>query len=548
MKFQFLLDNIPHMLAYFNRYLVCEMSNASYATFFEKDKSELVGMDIFSLLGIEGMTYNMPYILKVLEGTSQQFEKKFSKKGLPNRFLSISYLPFSPKGNIEGFFSLVTDVTERKENEKKILRLAHYDSLTRLPNRSLFEDKFDQALNKGEKFALLFLDLDDFKKVNDSVGHAGGDIFLREVADRLLSSVRPTDTVCRYGGDEFTILLSEISHEDGIGEIATEICTVISRSFIYNNSILIPSISIGVALYPKDGQTYEELIRDADLAMYEAKSKGKNQIKYFSSDLGVKAKAKIEMENDLESAIENNEFQVYYQPQVNLKTGKVEACEALLRWKFNGGLIPPDKFIPIAEESGQILKIGEWVLQKVAEDIPYLKNSSGTPLRISVNISAIQLLDPNFPDMVIGILQEYTIPSGILELEITESMAMIDINRSIRIIHDLSELGVKFLIDDFGTGHSSLSYLKQLKPHYLKIDKSFVKDILTDEEDKIIVEAIIGLSHNLKLRVVAEGVESIEQLTFLKFGGCDLVQGYFIAKPMPLTEFQDYLVNAELMG
>lgn len=665
------------MIAYWNKYLVCEIANKHYFTYFGKHPEDMVGLDMCTLLGTTSLAENMPYILEVLKGNSQTFEKNLVVKGHDNRTVLIKYTPHIENEIIEGFFSMVEDITykkdseriihgslwryesiltamrcstwewdivnntvvtnerwaelrgytldeieapitpetwiktihppdieyaltalnahtsgetpyynveyrvkhkdgkllwvldrgkiatytddgkpalmfgtqmdisEQKENEARILQLAHYDPLTGLPNRILFMDRFDQAKNvcqrNGTMFALLFLDLDDFKKVNDSIGHSGGDLFLEEISSRLKACVRFTDTVCRYGGDEFTILLSEINTGEDARLVAEKICSEVTKTFIYRNTVISPTISIGISIYPTDGNTYEEILRDADLAMYAAKEKGKNAIHYFSNELDAISKYKSDIEAGLKRAMEEEEFEIHYQPQVDILTGNVTACEALLRWRTSTGLIPPDKFIPIAEESGQIIEIGEWVLKKVIQDINFIQESTGMNIKISVNVSAKQLVDPNFIDMVVSNLFESNAPRGSIELEITESMAMADIKKSIKVIRELSEIGVQFLIDDFGTGHSSLSYLKMLKPHYLKIDKSFVKDIMTDDDGAIIVEAIISLAHSLRLKVVAEGVETIEQFNFLKLMNCDLVQGYLLAKPMPIKNLTDYL-------
>lgn len=433
------------------------------------------------------------------------------------------------------------DITERKRAEAQIRYLGQHDILTGLPNRALFADRLSQTIAlaelHGTAFALLFLDLDHFKKINDSYGHHYGDAFLRQVAERLRRCVKAIDTVSRQGGDEFIILLNELAHPEDAAAAARNICEQLDQPFEVDGVRLNVSVSVGIAVYPRDGKAAELLLRNADLAMYHAKSKGRNQFQFFSEELNIATHRKLETESALREALVRNEFRVYYQPQLNLQTGYVEACEALIRWQHpQRGLVAPGEFIMIAEESGQIRAIGEWVLRQVVSDLREFDRLGFRDLRIAVNVSALQLLHPDFTGIIEALMREQAVAPGRLELEVTESMLMEDTALASRSIQQLSGQGVLFAVDDFGTGYSSLSYLRRLKIHHLKIDRSFIADLMHDADDAAIVRAVINLAKNLRLRTVAEGVETAEQREFLRMHGCDLAQGFLIAKPLPLDE------------
>lgn len=449
---------------------------------------------------------------------------------------------------LEIFAARAAAEIQRHDAEAEVSYLGQHDALTGLPNRALFSDRLHQAIAFAEahasSFALLFLDIDHFKKINDSLGHQRGDIFLRKIGELLRAAVKPIDTVSRRGGDEFIILLPEDTPPEEAASLAQGICEKISRPFEIDGFRVSATASIGVAVYPRDGKTAESLVKNADIAMYHAKESGRNQFQYFSEELNRVTHERIELDSALRQAITRHQLAVHYQPQLNLHTGKIESCEALLRWTHpEHGPISPAKFIPIAEESGQIIEIGKWVLNRVAEDFSVLKDADLANLRVSVNASARQIQSTDFAKTVEEIILRHNLPPHQLELEVTESMIMEDTLKSRQAIRQLSEIGVRFSIDDFGTGYSSLSYLRQLKIHYLKIDQSFVRDVEDDPDDAAIVRTIIGLAHNLRLRVIAEGVETPEQRQFLKAHGCDLMQGYLLAKPMPFAELISFLRN-----
>jgi diguanylate cyclase (GGDEF)-like protein/PAS domain S-box-containing protein len=436
---------------------------------------------------------------------------------------------------------VIRDISERKNAEEQIRYLGQHDLLTGLPNRALFADRLTQSISFAaahkKSFALLFLDLDHFKKINDSHGHQVGDRFLRQVSGRLLECVGPLDTASRQGGDEFSIIIAELEHADEAAFMARKICEALSSPFQVDTLRLNASVSVGIAMYPKDGTHAEELLRNADIAMYHAKGSGRNQFQFFSEELNRTTHERLEIEAAITGALERNEFEVYYQPQLNLASGQIESCEALIRWNHaTKGLMGPGEFISVAEESGHIDAIGRWVLRRVAADFAEFARAGYPQMRLSVNVSAPQMRVHDFAAYISGIITEHKISVGRLELEVTESILMSDTEQAIKTISNLTAQGVRFSIDDFGTGYSSLSYLRSLKIHHLKIDRSFVADVISDPDDATIVRAIISLAHSLRLTAIAEGVETEEQLRFLREHGCDMVQGFLLARPMPLAE------------
>ncbi len=436
---------------------------------------------------------------------------------------------------------VIRDISERKNAEEQIRYLGQHDLLTGLPNRALFADRLTQSISFAaahkKSFALLFLDLDHFKKINDSHGHQVGDRFLRQVSGRLLECVGPLDTASRQGGDEFSIIIAELEHADEAAFMARKICEALSSPFQVDTLRLNASVSVGIAMYPKDGTHAEELLRNADIAMYHAKGSGRNQFQFFSEELNRTTHERLEIEAAITGALEKNEFEVYYQPQLNLASGQIESCEALIRWNHaTKGLMGPGEFISVAEESGHIDAIGRWVLRRVAADFAEFARAGYPQMRLSVNVSAPQMRVHDFAAYISGIITEHKISVGRLELEVTESILMSDTEQAIKTISNLTAQGVRFSIDDFGTGYSSLSYLRSLKIHHLKIDRSFVADVISDPDDATIVRAIISLAHSLRLTAIAEGVETEEQLRFLREHGCDMVQGFLLARPMPLAE------------
>ncbi|MEW9672638.1 EAL domain-containing protein [Ammoniphilus sp. 3BR4] len=450
-------------------------------------------------------------------------------------------------GNITNFMGVFSDITDRKKSEEHLKFLAHYDVLTELPNRFLFQDRLTQALLQaqriGKKVAVMFLDLDRFKWINDTYGHDVGDQLLQSVAARLKKCVRKSDSVARRGGDEFTVLLSGIHQAKDAAKVAEKIGNALSQPFYIEDQEFFITTSIGISLYPSNGNDVETLIRNADSAMYCAKEL-RNTYQFFTPEMKEATTEKILLENSLHKALERNEFMVYYQPQVDIHTREIVSMEALIRWNHpEMGLVPPAEFIPLAEETGLIVTIGEWVLETVCRQNRSWQGAGLKPMKIAVNLSPRQLQDKHLLRTIARILRETGLDPSYLELEITEGISIHHIDSIIKIIEEIRQLGVTVSIDDFGTGYSSLSYLKKYRIDRLKIDRSFVKDIWTDPRNATIARAIIDMAHGLELNVVAEGVESEEELSFFKDNECDAVQGYLFYKPMPTQEIENLLAN-----
>jgi diguanylate cyclase (GGDEF)-like protein/PAS domain S-box-containing protein len=460
-------------------------------------------------------------------------------------WLTISALYEDDSDTAGHYIGVFSDITQHKEDEKEINYLAHYDALTGLPNRALLDDRIKQSIRISRRskrsFAIIFLDLDHFKHVNDSLGHHIGDLMLIDVANRLMAIVREEDTVSRLGGDEYVLLLQE-TNAAGAAGVAQKINTSIAEPFILEGNELIISPSIGIALYPIDGNTPSKLLQAADSAMYQAKDSGRNQFQFFTEALFESTNRRNVIDNALRGAIDKNELELYYQPQLNIKSGKLIGCEALLRWKHSKlGQVSPGEFIPVAESSGQILAIDRWVLFQAAKQMAAWKKDGILDFTIAVNLSANQFHNQDLLAMVKVALDEYSLSVDNLELELTEGLMMNDVESAITIIDRLHEKGIKLSIDDFGTGYSSLSYLKRFKIDKLKIDQSFVSEITTDKDDIAIVKAIVALADSMGLKTIAEGVETKEQQDLLIQIGCNEVQGYLHSKPLPVAEFEEFI-------
>jgi diguanylate cyclase (GGDEF)-like protein len=420
--------------------------------------------------------------------------------------------------------------------------MAHFDALTALPNRVLLHDRLLQAIISAprhkKKVAVLFLDLDRFKNINDTLGHSFGDLLLQSVAERLTASVRISDTVSRLGGDEFIVILHDLAETAHAGVAAQKIIDSLSNRFIIRDLELHTTASIGISIFPDDGMANEELISNADVAMYRAKEIGRNNYQFFAQAMNDKSYERLTMENKMRRALERNEFVLYYQPQINSKNGQIIGAEALVRWRQQEiGLVSPGMFIPIAEESGLIVSIGEWVMREACRQNREWQAEGFSPIPVAVNLSAVQFRQKNLTELVADALQQSSLESRWLELEITESGIMQNADAAVKTLHSLKLMGLKLSIDDFGTGYSSLSYLKTFPLDKLKIDQSFVRDITTNQDDAAIVGAIIGMAKSLKLRVIAEGVETIDHLQFLNSSGCFEIQGYYYSRPLPADQF-----------
>lgn len=453
--------------------------------------------------------------------------------------------------NITNYVLSAVDITALKEANKKMEHLALFDALTGLANRRLFIDRLHQSILNARRHntitALFFLDLDQFKRINDTLGHHAGDQLLLTVAERLTSCVRNQDTVARIGGDEFTILLNNVTDTDKIASIAQNILTSLKEPIRLGKHEVIISTSIGVTLAPTDSYCSETLMKNADLALYMAKENGRDGYYFFTEDLNIRANNLLETENELRQAIKNDEFHLHYQPQVNLKTGEVTSVEALIRWEHPvKGDIPPSEFISIAEETGLIVQIGEWVLRNACIEVQNLKELTGKDLRVAVNLSPRQFDDPKLVSIVSSALQNSGLSPERLEIEVTEGMLMNDINVVIDQLNNIKSTGTTITIDDFGSGYSSFSYLKSLPVDILKIDQSFVYDIPEDLNAMEIASAVIAVAHKLNLKVVAEGVENIDQRDFLVINKCDFAQGYFFSKPISAQQLERFFIESEL--
>ena len=477
------------------------------------------------------------------DGNCWTGEIKHKKKQGGYYWADATIVPFIDKmNNPIRYVALLTDITERKRNEERIYNLAHYDGLTKLPNRAFFLNNLDESLtlatNTNNKLAVLFLDLDNFKMINDTMGHASGDELLILVANHLRSSIRENDNVARLGGDEFTIILRDIESHDDIEAAVERIMSITKRSVTIGKKDIVISPSIGISVFPDDAIDKDTLLKNADIAMYQAKADGKNNYKFFSEELKMKNSERHLLENELRVALKRNQFELYYQPQITAASGEICAVEALIRWNHpEKGLIPPDNFIPILEDSGLIVDVGKWVLMKACAQLVAWK-AQGYNLRMAVNISAHQLRDDHLVGLIKQLLKLQPIDPKDLELELTESSFLHNTDYSLSVLTALSDLGISLSLDDFGTGYSSLSHLKKLPIDSLKIDRSFVNDLPHDENDLAIATTIIAMAKNLNHSVVAEGVETAEQFAFLNDCGVEYLQGYYFSKPLPAAEIQ----------
>ena len=431
-------------------------------------------------------------------------------------------------------------------HEREMRHQAYHDSLTGLPNKSKFSEQLRESINRsvrsGQQFALMFVDLDRFKIINDSMGHDAGDQLIRIAGERLSSLTREKDILFRWGGDEFTIILENIDNLDDVSTIAERIIKGMSSPISIAKQELVITTSTGIAVYPNDSDSAEALIKNADAAMYHAKGSGRNRYEFYTPEMNARAKERLELESGLQKALQNEEFILHYQPKYGASTQKLVGVEALLRWQHPSyGLVMPDRFIPALEENGLINAVGEWVLRTACAQNKMWQEQGFAPVTVSVNISAVQFRSPQLIDSVARVLDETQLESRYLELELTESMFISNTEAAINTMYRLKDLGVSLSIDDFGSGYSSLSYLKRFPVDYLKIDRSFIKDIENSNKDAAITNAITVLAHSLNMKIVAEGVESQGQLDYLKSQGCQELQGFLFSRPVPAQEISELL-------
>nr|HAT8714211.1 EAL domain-containing protein [Legionella jordanis] len=473
--------------------------------------------------------------------------KTISLKCKDNHILEIYTQPYKMKDKVSGRIWCFRDITKRAQLEEQLQYQATHDSLTDLPNRILLTERLSQILSQsrrhGNHFCVLFVDLDRFKLINDSFNHIAGDKLLQDVVRRLRAVMREEDILARLGGDEFIAVLDSLQDEAHTANIAQKLLEVFSDPFIINGHEITVTASIGIATYPRDGESIDELLRNADIAMYRAKEQGGNQFKFYTHSLGQKSLAKLTLESELHRAIENEEFILCYQPQIDLATRKLVSAEALIRWQHpERGIILPIDFIPVAEESGLIIPIGEWVLREACRQNKRWQELGFPRIRVAVNVATKQLKQRNFKTVVERILTETGLNPQDLEIEITENIVLTG-REAMSIFNDLKQLGVNLALDNFGSGYTILNHLKLFPIDRLKIDPSYITHIHSSKVDEIIIEAIITLAKNLNLDVLAEGVESKEQIDFLKDRQCNGVQGYYFCKPLDVTDFQHFLQN-----
>lgn len=480
----------------------------------------------------------------VLKGSKLNFEcvSFFSLEDGKEHIISGNISPIRNEWeDIIGTVSTIKDITEQKRNEKKIYNMEYFDSITGLPNKMLFLDRLNMALanarRSGVQLAVIVLDLDNFKTINDTLGYSFGDRILMQVAEKIKGLLREADTVARFGGDEFIILQPGLKDVTDITKVVERILENFRNPWVLEGREYYVTASMGIAVYPNDGQDENTLVRNADIAMYRAKETGKNNYEMFMEAMNKKIIDRLDLENDLRHAIEKEEFVLYYQPQIDIATGEIIGVEALIRWNRKGvGLVPPLEFIPAVEETSLIIPLGEWVLRAACKQNVEWINMGINPVLMAVNLSAKQFQQRDLVEMIEKILDETGMEPTLLELEITESTAMQDIDFTIEVLKILRKKGIRISLDDFGTGYSSLNYLKILPIDTLKIDKSFVHDIASSPNEEAIAKSVINLAHKMNLLVVAEGVETNDQLESLKDQMCDKVQGYLLSKPLPPEE------------
>lgn len=506
---------------------------------------EAIGRNILFLYDDEDPTFHDPFLMQ----GGRLMEVRRKKKSGEVFWASLSLSPLvDANDRSTGLIAYLTDITERKQAEERIHHLAYYDALTGLPNRTLLTKLVDQALSVAQRTkshgCVLFIDLNRFKLINDTLGRVAGDQLLREVAQRFRMALREQDVVARLNGDEFAVGLFELTQHYEAGTVAQKLMAALSQPFLIDGHDLRVGAAIGISVYPEDGQDAETLLRQADIAMYRAKQGAEvDGVAFYSADMNQGMHERMRIESGLRHALGSNQLLLHYQPKFSIGDGSIIGAEALVRWQHpERGMVPPGEFIPLAEATGLVVQVGEWVLEAVCAQAQAWKRAGMRPIRLAVNVSAREFT-ATLPDRVQNTLRRYELEPEWLELEITESTLMHNIDRVIAIMDRISALGVTLSLDDFGTGYSSLSYLKRFPIDTLKIDRSFTTGIPHDSSDCAIASTIISISRQLSLRVIAEGVETVDQLSFLERAGCDEVQGYLYSRPLPPLEFERALAE-----
>ncbi|HJU71946.1 MAG TPA: EAL domain-containing protein [Paucimonas sp.] len=520
-------------------------------------EEELLGMTVFEVTHYDDVESTRESIQRSLAGELQNYslQKRYRRKGGGYVWVSVSVsLAFDALGAPSYFIVAIEDISLYKRMELELRYSACHDALTDLPNRALLQDRLSQAIvyaHRAQRYvAVMLVDLDRFKNINDSLGHDVGDQVVVEIGRRLGRNTRNGDTVARLGGDEFVVILADIGQEDDVAQLAQQALLALAEPFVVKGQELYPSGSIGISLYPKDGNDGPGLLRSADMAMYQAKERGGNNFQFYAHEMNARVLERLQLDARLRRALDQDEFVLHYQPQVDIATGRIVGVEALVRWQpQDGPMVPPNHFIPVAEETGLIVQIGEWVLRTACAQSREWQRAGLPAIRTAVNLSARQFSRQDIVKLVSQVLQETGCCAGALELEITESVIMKNAAAGAETLARLNEMGVSLSIDDFGTGYSSLSYLHRFPIHTLKIDRSFIGDIVSADDDAPIAKSVILLAHSMHLRVIAEGVETEEQLAFLRKHHCDQIQGYYFSRPVPAAQIEDLLrANQALRG
>jgi diguanylate cyclase (GGDEF)-like protein/PAS domain S-box-containing protein len=528
---------------------ILEVNPAGLAMLQTSDPGEIVGQSILDFVAPEFKSRLHAVMRRVISGEPAVLEMEvIGAKGRKRRVESHAAPLYGPDGRVSSLLMVTRDISERADAESQVHYLAHYDLLTGLPNRALYRDRLLQAMAQAKRtstlVAVMFLDIDHFKDVNDSLGHAIGDQLLKEIAQRIRACVRETDTVARFGGDEFGLIQTNLNTVEGTADLADRLIKEIGQPFHIEGHEIHTAASIGVTIYPFDDHNAEDILKNADMAMYKAKREGRGRYQFYIAELNKIIQQRTAIERDLRTALQKNQLRLHYQPQLDLATGQVVGVEALLRWQHpERGDISPVEFIPVAESTGLIMPIGEWVLRTACQQARAWQDAGLPPVRVAINLSAVQFRHKNLHESITQALSESRLDPRWLEIELTESLIMKDVRTTIETLQHLHQLGVQISIDDFGTGYSSLSYLTRFPISKIKLDKSFVRDV--DKKDgAAIAHTVITLGHSLNMKVMAEGVETVEQLRFLREHACNEVQGYYFGRPMPASAIERMLTSS----
>ena len=545
-KLSAVISSIPDLLWLKDTNGVFMMCNPSFEKFFGVKREEVIGKTNYDFLSREQADLFCQRDHEAIEANEMCINEEEITLASNGRYaiLEIRKIPIYNEDTFLGVFGIGRDITQRKKDEQKIYNMMHRDTLTGLANRMLAKNRTEQIIATAKrdkvKNAFLFLDLDDFKRINDSLGHPIGDSILKAVASRLKESIRESDVISRQGGDEFLIIFPNVKSEDEITIVAKKILAELEKPFDVNTHTLNISGSIGISIFPEDGTNFESLLQSADTAMYKAKEMGRNNYCFYTQQMKHNIIGQFKLQNDLKKALHNKEFVLYYQPQIDLSTGTIIGAEALIRWIHPKlGMIPPMQFIPIAESSGLIVEIGQWVIEEACRQAAHW-HQNGMKISVAVNISAVQFKRGDLLTSISDALVQSQLDPKYLELELTESIMMHDVETTLQTVKALKALGLLLSIDDFGTGYSSLAYLKRFAVDKLKIDQSFVRGVLQDREDAVIIKAIVQMASSLNFKTIAEGVEDVNVLDTIKSYGCDEVQGYHFAKPMEALDFETF--------